>query len=75
MTRKELEDSCPEGYKVIIPGQNIDMLGAKEFWRIHEHHAEPHLTRVPQDLIDVADAPCAARVPKEWGQCLYYKVV
>jgi len=71
---KELEASCPEGYKVAIPGQAIDMLGKDELWRIHEHHPEPHLTRIPQDLYDTGYGMCARRIPKEWGRCLYYKV-
>jgi hypothetical protein len=73
---KEIEANCPTGYSVAFPGQTIDMLGSTELWRIHEHHAEPHLTRVPQDLVpDVMGSPCAARVPKEWGRCLYYKII
>ena len=73
---KEIAANCPAGYSVAIPGQSIDMLGSTELWRIHEHHAEPHLTRVPQDLVpDVMGSPCAARVPKEWGRCLYYKII
>lgn len=72
---KELEASCPEGYKVAIPGQAIDMLGKTELWRIHEHNSDPHLTRLPQDLIDWEQGISAKRVPKEWGRCLYYKVI
>lgn len=75
MTHKEIEDSCPEGYTKVIPGQNINMLGYTELWRIHEHHLEPDLTRIPQDLYDMGYGVCAKRVPKEWGRCLYYKVV
>jgi len=75
MKRKETKSKCPEGY---LPncGQAIDMLGKKELWRIFEYHAEPHLTRLPQDLVDdIYGTPCAARVPDEWGRCLYYKTV
>lgn len=76
MTRKEIENSCPEGYTIIIPGQNIDMLGKTELWRIFENHSEPDLTRIPQDLVDYPyGGSVAKRVIKEWGKCLYYKVV
>jgi hypothetical protein len=72
---RKIKANCPVGYSV-NEGRVVDMLGATELWRIHEHHAEPHMTRVPQDLIDDGNgSPCAARVPKEWGSCLYYKVV
>jgi hypothetical protein len=72
--RKEIESKCPPGYSLHI-GQPIDMLDITELWRIFENHDEPHRTRIPQDLIDVAGIPCTARVPKSWGRCLYYKVV
>lgn len=74
MTRKELEANCPVGYSV-NDGTTVDMLGATELWRIYENHPEPHLARIPQDLIDVEGVPCAGRASKEWGRCLYYKVV
>lgn len=51
------------------------MLGKEELWRIHERHAEPELTRIPQDMVDTPFGPCAKRIPTEWGRCLYYKVV
>jgi hypothetical protein len=75
MTRKELEANCPEGYTVALPGQNIDMLGKTEFWGIYEHHSEPDLVRIPQDLVDTPDGPPAKRIPREWGRLLYCKVV
>lgn len=71
---RKIKANCPAGYSV-NEGRVVDMLGKTELWLIHEHHAEPHLIRLPQDLIDVAGTPCAARVPKEWGRCLYYKVI
>ena len=74
MKRKDIVSNCPEGYQLNI-GRPINMLGGKELWRIFENQSQPHLTRLPQDLVDVAGHPCAARVPKEWGRCLYYKVV
>jgi len=68
------KSNFPDGY---LPNcdQTIDMLGKTELWRIHEHHAEPDLTRIPQDLVDTPFGPCAKRIPKEWGRCLYYKTV
>jgi hypothetical protein len=72
---KELRSSCPAGYTVMIPGQVLNMLGTTELWRIHEHYPEPDLTRIPQDLYDTGYGMCAKRIPKEWGRCLYYKVV
>ena len=73
---EKMQPNCPEGYRICFPGQSIDMLGATELWRVHEHHAEPHMTRIPQDLIDDGNgSPCAARVPKEWGMCIYYRVI
>lgn len=74
MTRKEIDDNCPEGY-TSYHGGSIDMLGKEELWRIHERHAEPELTRIPQDMVDTPFGPSAKRIPKEWGRCLYYKVV
>ena len=75
MTRKEIEPNCPVGYS-INTGKSINMLGITELWRIFENHAEPHLIRVPQDLVpDVMGNPCAGSVPKEWGKCLYWKTV
>lgn len=75
MTRKELEESCPAGYTV-DSGEPVDMLGKTELWRMFEHHLEPDLTRIPQDLVDFPyGGKCAKRVPKEWGRCLYYKTV
>lgn len=71
---KELEINCPDGYTVAI-GQAIDMLGKKELWRIFEHQAEPDLTRIPYDLVQTPFGPSAKRIPKEWGKCLYFKVV
>lgn len=73
--RREIELNCPEGYKLVRDGQTVDMLGATELWRIYENHPEPHLARIPQDLIDVEGVPCAGRAPKDWGQCIYYKVL
>ena len=75
MTRKELEANCPEGYTVYNGEGTLNMLGKTEFWRIHENHPEPDLTRIPEDLVDMPYGPCAKRIPKEWGRCLYYKVV
>lgn len=74
MKRKDVEKECPKGY---LPncGQAIDMLGKTELWEIFEHHPEPELTRIPQDLVDTPFGPCAKRIPKEWGRCLYYKVL
>ena len=73
---KKMQSTCPEGYTVAIPGQSIDMLGATELWIIRSNHPEPHLTRVPEDLVDGEDGSrCVARVPKEWGHPLYYKVI
>lgn len=71
---KELRAKCPEGY---LPhcGQAIDMLGKTEVWMIYENHAEPELMRIPQNFVDTPFGPCAKRTPKEWGRCLYYKVV
>lgn len=71
---EQVKASCPEGY-MVNGGETIDMLGKTEMWRIHEHNSEPHLTRIPQDLIDTPFGPCVARIPKEWGRCLYYKIV
>jgi len=51
------------------------MLGKTELWRIFEYHPEPYLTRIPQDLVDTPFGPCAKRIPKDWGKCLYYKTV
>lgn len=74
--RKELEANCPEGYAYAVPGQFVNMLDKTELWIIYSNHAEPHLTRIPQDLVDSEwDHPCAARVPKDWGYPLYYKVI
>lgn len=76
MKRKEIKPKCPDGY---LPncGQVIDMLGKTELWKIHEHHAEPEITRIPQDLVDygIGLGQGAKRVPKEWGRCLYYRVI
>lgn len=74
MKRKDIVANCPDGYS-LNTGHPIDMLGGKELWRIFENQSEPHLTRLPQDLVDVAGSPCAARVPKAWGRVLYFKVV
>lgn len=74
MTRKEIDDKCPEGYTP-YHGGSIDMLGKEKLWRIHERHVEPELTRIPQDMVDTPFGPCAKRIPAEWGRCLYYKVV
>lgn len=74
-TRKEIEDKCPEGYTVVIPGQTIDMLGKTELWRIHENNSIPDCTRIPQDFYDTGYGLCAKRIPEEWGKCLYFKVV
>ena len=71
---KDIVAKCPEGYQ-LNTGRPINMLGAKELWRIFEHHAEPDLTRIPQDLVDAPFGPSAKRVPKEWGRCLYYRVI
>lgn len=71
---KEVKANCPVGYTV-NDGEPINMLGAKELWRIFEHHAEPDLTRIPQDLVDAPFGHSAKRVPKEWGRCLYYRVI
>jgi hypothetical protein len=71
---KKLVSNCPAGY-LINTGRPIDMLGKKELWRIFENQSEPHLTRLPQDLVDFQGHPCAARVPKSWGRVLYYKVI
>jgi hypothetical protein len=72
---REVHANCPEGYTV-NGGEAINMLGTSELWRIFEHHAEPHLARIPQDLIDDGNGtPCAGHVPKAWGRVLYYKVV
>jgi hypothetical protein len=70
----QIAAKCPEGYTV-NDGKPLDMLGKTELWRIHEFHMEPDLVRIPQDLVDYPNGPSAKRVPKEWGQCLYYKVV
>lgn len=75
MTRKEMKDSCPEGYRVAIPGQTIDMLGAFELWVIYSNHLEPHIMRIPQDYVDYGNGKACARRPKEWGHPIYYKVV
>lgn len=72
---KEMQANCPEGYSVLIGGETVDMLGKTELWRIYENHSEPHLARIPQDLVDYLGAPAAGRAPKEWGRCLYYKTV
>lgn len=74
MTRQEVEESCPEGY-FICDGTTVDMLGKSELWRIYEHRSEPHLARIPQDLVDFPNYPAAGRALKEWGRCLYYKMV
>jgi hypothetical protein len=74
MNRKTIVANCPEGYS-LNTGRPIDMLGKKELWRIFENQSQPHLTRLPQDMIDNGFGPCAARVPKSWGRVLYYKVV
>lgn len=73
--RKRLKRECPEGYAIVIPGQNIDMLGKTEYWRIFENHPEPFLTRIPEDFIETENGQCLARIPKEWGKCLYQKLV
>jgi hypothetical protein len=69
------KNQCPEGYKMAVHGKPIDMLGATQMWRIFEHHPDPHLTRIPQDLVDYSSGPSAKRIPEEWGKCLYYKLV
>lgn len=74
MTRKDIEDNCPDGYSVCDTNV-VDMLDKTELWRIYENHSEPHLARIPQDLVDYLGSPAAGRAPKEWGRCLYYKVV
>jgi hypothetical protein len=72
---RKIKANCPAGYSVNDGYRSINMLGKKELWSIYEHHTEPHVTRIPQDLIDDGNgSPCAARVPKEWGRCVYYKV-
>lgn len=63
MKRKDTSLKCPDGYPPNC-GQAIDMLGKTELWRIHEHHAEPELTRIPQNLVDTPFGPCAKRIPR-----------
>lgn len=74
MKRKDTSLKCPDGYLPYC-GQAIDMLGKTELWQIHEHHVEPEITRIPQDMVDTPFGPCAKRIPKEWGRCLYYKAI
>jgi len=74
LTREEIDANCPEGYTA-YHGGTVDMLGRTELWRIHEHHPEPDLTRIPQDLYDNGYGACAKRIPEEWGRCLYFKIV
>ncbi len=74
MKRNKIVENCTDGYS-LYEGDSIDMLGKTELWRIFEFHAEPDLTRIPQDLVDIPFGPSAKRIPKEWGRCLYYKVV
>ncbi len=75
MKRKETEENCPEGYYVIDSGKTVDMLGKEKMWLIYEHHAEPHLIRLPEDMVDEGDGICPARVPEEWGRPVYCKMV
>lgn len=75
MKYEKLKANCPDGYSVMVPGMTVNMLGAAELWRIFEKHAEPYRIRIPEDLIDNELETCPARVPKEWGRPLYYKLV
>ena len=73
----EMYFNCPNGYKVAVPGQAIDMIGAKEMWLIHSNHSEPYLVRIPEDLVDYGNGLGVGihKRPKEWGHPIYYKVV
>lgn len=69
--RKQLEENCPDGYKVVDPRKPFNMLGKKEVWIIYEKHAEPFVMKIPEDFW----GPNAKRAPRTWGRPLYQKIV